>query len=233
MTDTTDTDIERFVWKPEDIEILGKVNTPSDQQHYGDGMIKKDEDTEGVAKVGARHSRSDISDMQAMHDLAVKQGATCPGHGEEDEEDIEKVAPESANYRIAKIDDSLGMVFGYSIICKVNGQDYYDLNIDLTGPHKGQRVPEHIPESTMLKAAVEFMQTSRVGNVMHSGPDQGTYVFAFPLTADIAKAMGIQTKVTGLMIGFKPPPDLLAKFKDGTYKGFSIEGRRISFEEHE
>ena len=202
--------------------------------------VKEDWKDNVMEKLGARHSKKDLDMLQQMHDNSVELGATCPGEKGE----IEKVrisdlrkdkAPESeiGSYRIAKVDDTLGMVFGYSIICKINDEPYYDLNIDLSGPHKGERLPEHIPESTMLKAATEFMQSPRVGNEMHNGPDVGTYVFAFPLTTDIAKAMGISTNVTGLMIGFKPPPELLAKFKDGSLKGFSIEGRRISYQEHE
>ena len=52
----------------------------------------------------------------------------------------------------------------------------------------------------------------------------GRIPFVFPLTAEIAKSMGIITERTGLMIGMKPSPEGLAKFKAGTYKGFSIGG---------
>jgi len=145
-----------------------------------------------------------------------------------------KTAPvvEQIYFKIAKIDEGLGLVFGWAIVCKVNGEDYYDLNIDLDGPRKGERVPEHIPEDVMTKAAAEFMQSARAGNEMHEGPDSGSYVFAFPLTTDIAKAMGIQTEKTGLMVAYKPTPEVLAKFRDRTYTGFSIEGSRGPFEEH-
>ena len=84
----------------------------------------------------------------------------------------------------------------------------------------------------MMRAAAEFRETARPGNEMHDGPDKGNYAFAFPLTTDIAKAMGISSDKTGLMVAYKPPPDVLAKFKSGEYTGFSIEGKRLSFEEH-
>jgi hypothetical protein len=85
----------------------------------------------------------------------------------------------------------------------------------------------------MLKAAAGFMETpDRPGNEMHAGPETGSFVFAFPLTADVAKAMGIETERTGLMVGYKPSPDVLAKFRDGTYSGFSVEGFRTASEEH-
>ena len=38
------------------------------------------------------------------------------------------------------------------------------------------------------------------------GPEAGQYLFLFPMTTEIAKAMGITTKNTGLMVGYKPPP---------------------------
>ena len=36
-----------------------------------------------------------------------------------------------------------------------------------------------------------------------------------------------------LFARYKPEPDVLAKFKDGTYTGFSMEGARVTFEEHD
>lgn len=134
-----------------------------------------------------------------------------------DQEELEN----KLELRVAKIDEELGLVFGWAIVCKVDGEDYYDLNIDRD---TRERVPEHIPEGAMLKAATEFMQTARPGNEMHTGPDRGSYVFAFPMTTDIAKSLGIETRNTGLIVAYKPPPDVLAKFKNGTYRGFSIEG---------
>jgi hypothetical protein len=145
-----------------------------------------------------------------------------------------KAAPggDPINFRVAKVDDSLGLVFGWAIVCKVNGEDYYDLNVDYAGEHEGERVPEHIPEPTMVKAAVDFVGKGAAGNEMHDGPDVGQYVFVFPMTTEIAKAMGMTTEKTGLMVAYKPPAGVLQKFKDGTYTGFSIEGRRGDFEEH-
>lgn len=138
-----------------------------------------------------------------------------------------KAHPEARFFNIAKVDESLGMVFGWAIVCKVNGEAYYDRNIDLAGARAGERVPEHITEPCMLKASADFMEHSRVGNEQHEGPDVGSYVFAFPLTTEIAKAMGIQCDKTGLMVAYKAPPAVIAKFKSGEYTGFSIEGRRL------
>jgi hypothetical protein len=80
----------------------------------------------------------------------------------------------------------------------------------------------------MLKAALDFMENSQVAKEMHSGEEKGTVVFAWPLTTDIAKAFGIKTSTTGLMIAVRPHDDeMLAKFKSGELTGFSIGGRRI------
>lgn len=127
--------------------------------------------------------------------------------------------------QVLKVDSALGLVFGWAIVCKENGEDYYDLNIDREGALKGERVPEHIPEETMLKAALDFVEnTDRPGNEMHKGPAVGQHVFVFPMTTDIAKALDIETKKTGMLIAYKPPADVLAKFQSGDYTGFSIEG---------
>jgi hypothetical protein len=136
-------------------------------------------------------------------------------------------------FRIAKVDETLGVVFGWAIVCTRDGADYYDWNVDAAGVHKGGLVPEHITESAMLKSAADFMASARAGNEMHTGSDVGTFLFAFPLTAEIADAMGIASDKTGLMVGYQAPPAVLAKFRDGTYTGFSIEGKRIQFQEHD
>lgn len=122
---------------------------------------------------------------------------------------------------VCKVDESLGLVFGYGIVCTHGGSDYYDVQGD------------HIPEDAMLKAACDFMLGSRVQGDMHARDEQrrpvadGQVVFAFPLTADVAKALEIQTQRTGLLVAIKPSAEVLAKYRDGTYTGFSIGGVRL------
>lgn len=130
-----------------------------------------------------------------------------------------------AKASVFKVSEELGLVFGWAIVCKHDGECYYDVQGD------------HIPEESMLKAAADFMEHSRVGGDMHKEDGEqalrgGSVVFAFPLTSDIAKAMGIETKRTGLMIAYKPDSqELLEKFKLGEYTGFSIGGTRVTDEE--
>lgn len=145
---------------------------------------------------------------------------------------LKRAPAEMIDVRIAKVDEGLGLVFGYAIVCKVGGEDYYDLNIDHSGPHAGERVPEHVPEAVMTKAALELSECGAPGNEMHDGPDVGHYPFLFPLTTEIAKALGITAEKTGLLVAYKPPADVLAKFKSNEYRGFSIEGRRLAYTEH-
>jgi len=114
---------------------------------------------------------------------------------------------------ILKVDDSLGLVFGFAIVCKADGEPYFDLQGD------------HIPEPVMLKGSFDFAKNSRVAKEMHTGDQIGDITFMFPLTGDIADSLGIVTKHTGLLIAMKPDsPEVLKKFADGEYTGFSIGG---------
>lgn len=127
---------------------------------------------------------------------------------------------------VIKVDESLGLVFGWAIVCTENGEPYFDKNLDALG----QPSPDHIPEDEMLKASVDFMLSDRVSGDMHKRDadgapvKDGTVVFMMPMTGDIAKSYGIETDKTGLMIAIKPSPDVLAKFASGEFTGFSIGG---------
>ena len=120
---------------------------------------------------------------------------------------------------VLKVDEGLGLVFGWAIVCKQDGEAYFDLQSD------------HIPEYSMLKASADFMGGARMAKEMHAGEAAGTVLFAFPMTTDIAKAFGVETKTTGLMVAMKPTPDMLEKFRSKEYTGFSIGGYRVTDEE--
>ncbi len=121
--------------------------------------------------------------------------------------------------KVAKIDEELGIVFGWAVICKENGEDYYDVQGD------------HVEEDGLVDAVADFMEHSRVAKEMHKGSARGSVIFAFPMVTDIAKSLGIQTSTTGLLVGMKPDPKMLEKFKSGELTGFSIGGSRIEDEE--
>lgn len=120
--------------------------------------------------------------------------------------------------KVSKVSEELGLVFGFGMICKQAGEEYFDTQGDA------------IPEASMLEAATDFMLHSGEAREMHEEGSIGQVVFAFPLTTEIAKAFDITTPRTGLMIAMRPTPDVLAKFKSGEYTGFSIGGRRIEEE---
>jgi hypothetical protein len=115
-----------------------------------------------------------------------------------------------------KADPGLGIIFGWAIVSSENGEPYYDTQGD------------HIPEDAMLKAAADFMQSRRTLKIMHHGRKIGTVLFAWPMTEDISKAMGVDGARTGLMIGVKPDKRaVLERFASGKFTGFSIGGNRI------
>lgn len=117
---------------------------------------------------------------------------------------------------VSKVDEELGVVFGYAIVCKQRGEEYYDIQGD------------HIPEESMLKAAFDFMSGNRVAKDMHEGKQTGQVLFGMPITQEIAESLRIDVNQTGLIVGMKPSSnELLEKYKTGEYTGFSIGGRRI------
>jgi len=147
-----------------------------------------------------------------------------------DDDYTDKLTEKRIQARVAKVEPELGIVFGWAIISKVKGKDYYDTQGD------------HIPEYSMLRAAAGFMRGNRTAGNMHRVVSPayraaeigdkvqtiGIVLFAFPLTTDIAKQMDIKADFTGLMIGMKVHDSkVLDKFKSGEYTGFSIGGRRL------
>lgn len=125
----------------------------------------------------------------------------------------------SIDVTIAKVDEALGIVFGYAIVCKDGEEDFFDSQGD------------HIPEAAMLEATADYMSGHRIAKDMHMGGTVGQVVYGFPMTGDIAKALGIEVQKTGFIVGMKPDgPELLEKYAKGSYTGFSIGGKRISQE---
>lgn len=127
--------------------------------------------------------------------------------------------------QILKVNAELGLIFGFAAICKVDGEDYWDTD------------GEHYPEDAMLRDSTEFAKSSRVGCLMHErDPDgnpvqSGGVIHTFPLTTDIAKALDITTKRTGLLIAYAPDdPAVLEKARNGEYTGFSIGGAVLDAE---
>lgn len=133
-----------------------------------------------------------------------------------------------ADARILKVSTELGLIFGFAVICKVDGEEFYD--------HDN----EHITEQAMLEAATDFAKSARVACTMHKrDPDgnpvpDGGVIHTFPLTTEIAAALGITTKMTGLLVALAPEdPETLEKARRGEYTGFSIGGEILDAEYEE
>ena len=120
---------------------------------------------------------------------------------------------------VKKVDESLGLVMGWAIVSTEDGEPYFDKQGD------------HIPETAMMEAVTDFMKTARVAGEQHDRMDAGTIVHSFPMTADVAKAFGIETTTTGWMVAMQPDAPMLEKFRSGELTGFSIGGRRLQDED--
>lgn len=138
---------------------------------------------------------------------------------------VEKAGDSGEEFRsgfvVSKVDERLGYVFGWGIICKDGGEDYFDLQ------------GHNIPEGILIPAIADFTVNSGILMEMHKGAPRGSAPFSFPLVSDIAAAMGISTQKTGWMVGVKPDEEMLAKFVSGEFTGFSIGGVLIDAEEVE
>lgn len=119
---------------------------------------------------------------------------------------------------ICKVDEELGLVFGYAVVCKE-----LDPKTKVLVKHYDTQ-GDHIPEDVMLKAAADFSLNSRASKDMHKGKDIQTAVFNFPMTEEIAKSLGITIEKSGWLVAIKPTPAILKKYKSGEYTGFSIGG---------
>ena len=120
---------------------------------------------------------------------------------------------------VVKMDASRRLVFGFAVVSKIDGEDYYD------------RHGDHIPEDEVLNASLAFAKSAAPANVNHRGPDVGSHPFVFPLTTEIAKSLGIETSRTGLLIGQQVDPETFAKFESGELRAFSIEGVAVPEEQ--
>jgi hypothetical protein len=126
---------------------------------------------------------------------------------------------------ICKVDKKLGLVFMRAIICKVDGEPYYDLGSE---DADGRAYADHISEEEMLEAVTDFMLKARTVKAMHAGGERGVVVHSWPETAETAKAYDEPApRITGWKVAVKVDDELLAKLESGEYTGSSIGGRAI------
>jgi len=122
--------------------------------------------------------------------------------------------------KIIKVDEALGLVFGWGFICTEDGAPHHDTQED------------HISVEEMFKSTADFMLESRVMDSMHDQVQSGDVVYAMPMSRDVADAFNMELPrddagraLEGFMMCVKPHSEAeLEKFRDGTYTGFSLEG---------
>jgi len=122
--------------------------------------------------------------------------------------------------QIIKTDDELRLAFGWANVSVYDGEEVVDTQDDITDT------------TDLVKAFMSFMSDVRKGGIMHArGADDepvviGEVVFAFPFTADLKKAMGIEIPQEGVVIGLRVDDDATwAAVKDGRLAAFSIAGK--------
>lgn len=117
------------------------------------------------------------------------------------------------NYEVLKVDEDQRLIFGWASVTKVDDEYVVDRQGDV------------IKTETLHKAVNEFMEGVRVGKLMHEGEQVGQIVHSFPVSKDIAEALGIQTNMEGWIVGYKvTKDDLWEDVKSGKYAAFSIGG---------
>jgi hypothetical protein len=122
--------------------------------------------------------------------------------------------------KAAGLDVPQRMIYGYAVVCKVDGEPYGDTQGDC------------ITEEDMIAAALDFAKNSCAINDMHAGPDVGRAYFVFPMSSAIAKSLGMtwtaeavsNLQGPGMLIGAQLSEAEFALVQKGERAGFSIEG---------
>lgn len=123
-------------------------------------------------------------------------------------------AVKMADAEIFKTDDELRLVFGFASVIEKDGTVVTDTQNDI------------IETNELLRSTTAYMEKSREGKMMHSGGKIGEVVHSFPLTADIAKSLGIHTAQYGWIVGMRVSSDSVWEMvKKGELQSFSIGGR--------
>lgn len=105
------------------------------------------------------------------------------------------------------------MVYGWASVIEENGRTITDSQDD------------QIVLAELTKAAHDFMLYFREGGNMHAEMGVGKVVESLVLTKDLQKALGIDLKKVGWLIGMKVSDAAVWKrIKDGELRAFSVGG---------
>ncbi len=108
----------------------------------------------------------------------------------------------------------LGLYFAWGAFCKVDGAPFVDSHGDV------------IPEDDMVAAALSLAEAGKL-NLEHTDAARGSVPLVFPLVSDVAKALGIESTRSGLIVGFRPDATLAKAIDAGEVTEMSIEGRAL------
>lgn len=216
--------VSRAEYEGREVELDKPFRTPGESKKFavyvrdGDSVkivrfgdpdmeIRRDDD-EARANFRSRHSCDTATDKTSARYWS------CRFWSDDSVSDIlsksEEQNTNAIEVEVAKVDDSLGLVFGWAIISEINGAPYIDTQGD------------YIPSEVAMNAIAKFMEGERVAKTMHKGERTGTVTMAFPMEPSVMKSLGISSDKTGVIIAMKP--DNIAKFKSGEMRGFSIGG---------
>lgn len=130
--------------------------------------------------------------------------------------------------KVVKVNEELRLVFGWANVTMYDGEEVIDTQNDV------------MDSQVLVKGFMDFMSESRVGGVMHLRDQNGApvgageIVFAFPFTADVKKAMGIDIPEEGVVIGFRADSDAVWEaVKSRKLQAFSIAGQAVRVPESE
>lgn len=146
-----------------------------------------------------------------MRDLAKVDPSTRPRHRA-----ISKIAVFQPDLDITETDADKNLVFGWaSIAVQKDGHQLSDL--------QGHSIDIDDLEDAAYNFTIDYRKTGE----MHRGDSLGEMVESFVVTPDKLDQMGLKPDALplGWWVGFKVPPQVFAKVKDGSYKMFSIQGK--------
>jgi hypothetical protein len=120
----------------------------------------------------------------------------------------------SKTSEIFKANEEARIVYGWANKITKDGEIVYDLQGDSISPQE------------LVTATTDFMKSAdRHSLNMHKGEPIGQVVHSFPLTYEIAKALGLESKDEGWLVGVHVTDDKTWKMvKSGDLAAFSIGG---------
>jgi hypothetical protein len=122
--------------------------------------------------------------------------------------------------KVLKVDDEQRIVYGWASVVTEDGAPVVDSQGDVIEPIE------------MEKMANDFMLDVRTAKAMHAGDKIGEVIHSLPLTAELTKALGLQSDLEGWIVGVKIHSDeVWESVKSGEFAGFSIGGKAASREE--